>query len=394
MNWTKPADMRAELEKRWQRGQILAETLADSGLFPLRLSLKAPTSAQLGTDFAAARAWVESWQNADDRYFRLEWRDIQHKQLGRNRLPAAVMFETPGDAAALLKKAKEMARFAELAQGLPDALTPLNGWLLKHPLRALEDAEPWPKLLAVADWIMANPRPGIYLRQISLPAIDSKFIEKHKKLLGEWLDLLLPEAAIDFTHGGVSGFEARYGFLFKPALIRFRILDNCFNIAGLSDLTVTAEEFATLNLPVQRVFVTENDINGLAFPPVESGIVIFGRGYGFEALAKAEWLKNKEIHYWGDIDTHGFAILSQFRQQFPRAHSLLMDEETLLLHRAHWVEESKPGKANLTGLTETENILYDALRDNRFGNGVRLEQEYVDFARLCGCLATIQTKSR
>lgn len=392
MNWTKPAEIRAELEKRWQRGQLLAETLADGGLFPLRLSLRQPSSAQLSDDFAAARAWVECWQNADDRYFRLEWRDIQHKQLGRNRLPAAVVFASPADAAAYLKRPKELACFAELAQGLPAEFSRLNGWLIKNPLRALEHAEQWHKLLAVAGWIMAHPRPGIYLRQISLPGIDSKFIEQHKKLLGEWLDLLLPEAAIDFAHGGVSGFEARYGFLSKPALIRFRILDQRLNIAGLSDLSVTAEEFAKLNLPVSRVFVTENDINGLAFPPVENGIVIFGRGYGFDTLAKAAWLKDKQIHYWGDIDTHGFAILGQFRRHFPRARSLLMDEETLLLHRAHWVEEFKPGKANLTGLTESESALYDALRDNRYGERVRLEQEYVAFSALTSHLSGLSAK--
>lgn len=389
MNWTKPADIRAELEKRWQRGQVLAETLADTGLFPLRLPLKAPTSAQLSADFAAARAWVESWQNADDRYFRLEWRDIQHKQLGRNRLPAAVIFDTPADAAAYLKRPKELACFAELAQGLPAAFSPLNAWLVKHPLRALEHAEPWPKLLAVAGWIVVQPRPGIYLRQISLPGVDSKFIEKHKKLLGEWLDLLLPEAAIDADYTGVAGFEARYGFRFKPALIRFRILDNRLNIAGLSDLSVTAEEFSSLNLPVSRVFITENDINGLAFPAVEYGIVIFGRGYGFDALAKAEWLKDKEIHYWGDIDTHGFAILSQFRQHFPQARSLLMDEATLLSHREHWVTETSPSKAELSHLTAEESALYDALRDQRFGENIRLEQEYIDFSLLIACLATI-----
>jgi len=276
-----------------------------------------------------------------------------------------------------------------LAASLVDDFAALRPWLLKYPLRSLEHADEWQKLLSVAGWVVEHPRPGIYLRQISLPGIDSKFIESRKKLLGEWLDLLLPAAAIDTAQTGVAGFELRYGFLVKPATIRFRLLDSRLRIAGLSDLTVTAGEFATLNLPVKRVFVTENDINGLAFPSVQGSMVIFGRGYGFDVLAKAEWLKDKDIHYWGDIDTHGFAILSQFRQHFPQAQSLLMDEATLIAHRSQWVEEASPINAELAYLTVDEAALYDVLRDHRYGCRLRLEQEYVSFALLSERLAAL-----
>ncbi|WP_426991764.1 Wadjet anti-phage system protein JetD domain-containing protein [Methylomonas sp. CM2] len=391
--WTLPAELRAELDKRWQRGQILTESLASSGLFPLRIPLKSPSPAQLAADFTAVQVWVEPWLAVDAKHFAVEWRDINHRLSGRNRLPAAVVFDKPDDAAAYLKKAKELVVFGQLAASLAGEFTALRSWLLKYPLRALEHAEEWQKLLSVAGWVVKHPRPGIYLRQISLPGIDSKFIESRKKLLGEWLDLLLPAAAIDTAQTGVTGFEARYGFLAKPATIRFRLLDSRLHIAGLSDLTVTAGEFATLNLQVKRVFVTENDINGLAFPPFADSMVIFGRGYGFDALAQAEWLKDKEIHYWGDIDTHGFAILSQFRQYFPRTHSLLMDQATLLAHRESWVAETTPGRADLSGLTFEETALYDALRDNRFGQNLRLEQEYVGFAALGALLARLQAEA-
>ncbi|OHX34292.1 hypothetical protein BJL95_03885 [Methylomonas sp. LWB] len=391
--WTLPIELRAELDKRWQRGQILTESLAPSGLFPLRIPLKSPSPAQLAADFTAVQVWVEPWLAVDAKHFAVEWRDINHRLSGRNRLPAAVVFDKPDDAAAYLKKAKELAVFGQLAASLVDDFAALRPWLLKYPLRVLEHADEWQKLLSVAGWVVKHPRPGIYLRQISLPGIDSKFIESRKKLLGEWLDLLLPAAAIDTAQTGVTGFEARYGFLAKPATIRFRLLDSRLRIAGLSDLTVTAGEFATLNLQVKRVFVTENDINGLAFPPFADSMVIFGRGYGFDALAQAEWLKDKEIHYWGDIDTHGFAILSQFRQYFPRTHSLLMDQATLLAHRESWVAETTPGRADLSGLTFEETALYDALRDNRFGQNLRLEQEYVGFAALGALLARLQAEA-
>ncbi len=61
-------------------------------------------------------------------------------------------------------------------------------------------------------------------------------------------------------------------------------------------------EFAQLNLAVSRVPVTENEINGLAFPDVAGGIVIFGLGYGLDRLSEIPWLKRLPMNYWGDIE--------------------------------------------------------------------------------------------
>jgi hypothetical protein len=72
-------------------------------------------------------------------------------------------------------------------------------------------------------------------------------------------------------------------------------------------------------------------------------------------------------HYWDDIDTHGFARVSKLRASLPHASSILMDRETLLSHRALWVREEEPCRANLSGLTEAELELFDDLR-----NGSRL----------------------
>lgn len=39
-----------------------------------------------------------------------------------------------------------------------------------------------------------------------------------------------------------------------------------------------------------------------------------GAGYGWQALAQAKWLNQCEIYYWGNLDTHGFAILDRLRR--------------------------------------------------------------------------------
>jgi hypothetical protein len=108
-------------------------------------------------------------------------------------------------------------------------------------------------------------------------------------------------------------------------------------------------------------------------------MVIFGAGYGFDNLAAAPRLKQKEIYYWGDIDTHGFAILNQLRGFFPHTVSFLMDRQTLLAHRLLWGVEAQPETGNHAYLNAEESALFDQLRQNHWGDRVRLEQERIGF---------------
>jgi hypothetical protein len=115
-------------------------------------------------------------------------------------------------------------------------------------------------------------------------------------------------------------------------------------------------------------------------------MVIFGAGYGWDALARSHWLKNCSIHYWGDIDTHGFGILDQLRGYFPQANSLLMDRATLMAHQPLWGREDTPTQRELRRLHPDEASLYDDLRLDRIAPALRLEQERIGYAWLQAAL--------
>ena len=120
----------------------------------------------------------------------------------------------------------------------------------------------------------------------------------------------------------------------------------------------------------------------LAFPLAGDAIAVFGDGYAVNVLARLGWLAALDLTYWGDLDTHGFAILNRLRHRFPHARSILMDRDTLLAHQSQWVTEKTPTKAALDLLTPAEQDLYQDLVDGTFGPAVRLEQERVGFASL------------
>ncbi|MBE0582689.1 MAG: hypothetical protein IH612_02885 [Desulfofustis sp.] len=381
MMWTSPVDLKNQVQNLWDRGLLLASVAGGESLFPRRLSLKGPNSRELSERFPEVRDWIAQLSAAAGPY-RIEWRSVNHRVLGNNAIPASIWIDQLSDAFGLIGKCRAADQFVALVELTRDQQPELLTWLIRRPLRALELAEDWPRLLDIVGWLLKKPRPAIYLRQIDLPGVHTKLIEGHRGVLAELLDLVLPEDSIDWTHAGIGGFCRRYGFLDKPSRVRFRMLDSNARLLPVEadqDITLTQTAFASLVLPVSKVFITENEINFLTFPDVSDAMVVFGAGYGFDNLAAAPWLHHKDIYYWGDIDTHGFAILNQLRGFLPHVVSFLMDQQTFLAHRALWGVETQPETGTLTRLNSEESALYEQLRQNHWGERVRLEQERIGF---------------
>ena len=393
MRWTTPTDLQAQVHKLWDRGLLLASVAGGESVFPRRLALKGPDSRALGERFSEVRDWIAGLV-ANEGLYRIEWRSVNHRVLGANRIPSAIWIDTLEQALGLIGKHRAAERFAGMVERTRETRAELIPWLAKRPLRALALAEEWPQLLAIVDWLSKHPRPEVYLRQVDLPGVHTKLIEGHRGVLAEFFDLVLPEEAIDATHTGAFGFCRRYGFLDKPARVRFRMLDPTVRLLPMAsdqDITLTQAAFSSLAPPVTTVFITENEINFLAFPNVRDSMVIFGAGYGFANLATVHWLQEKNILYWGDIDTHGFAILNQLRGFFPHTVSFLMDRETLLAHRQFWGSEPQPQTGDLLRLTTEEQALHDQLRQHTWGVSVRLEQEKIGFQFLAATLQKLRS---
>ncbi len=396
MSWTTPADLCVQVQRLWDRGDLLRASVSDAAPWPVRLTLKSPSAADLSDCFESVRDWVRAV--AGTPHVRIEWREWNHRVQGMQRLPAAVWVDTLEAALALVGKAREVQRFEALWQQTVAVQPALREWVRRRPLQALDLADRWERLLAVVAWLQAHPQPAVYLRQVDAQGVDSKFIEAHRGVLTELLDLALPPEAVDTRASGTAQFARRFGFLEKPVRIRFRLLDPAMpSLPGCHeqpDITLDATSFAALALPIDRLFITENETNFLAFPQMEKAIVVFGAGYGWDALARATCLHRCRLYYWGDIDTHGFAILDQLRGYFPHVASLLMDRETLLAHRLHWGEEPEPARHDLSRLTTDESAIYDELRFDCLQPRLRLEQERIGYDWLGDRLLPISLESR
>ncbi|MBN2648061.1 MAG: hypothetical protein JXR44_09775 [Thiotrichales bacterium] len=371
--------LKTDLTQKWQRFYLSCGLLDENQRFPLTVSLKSPNNQTILDDWQSVKSWAASYAALNQTDFKLEWQK-RITPLGKQELPMAAVFLTVTDLAHFLKKHQELTTYCNACEALIKRFPGLRDWCLKYPKKVLQEQAGWGLQMDVLAWFLQHPAPDCYLREIALPGVDSKFIEVNKVLLDEWLHLL--QAPLNKE---AKNFEARWGIKTKPDRMRLRFLGD-ESIAGLKDLEAPFEQVNQVDwirLGIERVFITENEINFLTFPLVKKSLVLFGKGYGFEHWRAQSWLRERPIFYWGDIDTHGFAILSQLRGLFPQVVSILMDQSTLLAYRSFWVEESRPSQAEkLAHLTQDESLLYGALVENRWQPKVRLEQERIPLGAL------------
>ncbi|MFZ9034916.1 MAG: Wadjet anti-phage system protein JetD domain-containing protein [Francisellaceae bacterium] len=388
MNWSTKKSLKSQVEKYWERGTLLASLLSDQPFFPKRLIFKTPTSKELLEQFDAVRRWIKEISTTT--HIRLEHRLINHRLLGSNEVPKEAWIESLDEAVKLLGKAREFEQFSTVVKTTRQTMPALLSWIEENPMKALNECLNWQRYIDIINWFTYHPRPDIYSRQIDIEGIDSKFVESNRAMISQLLNHILPQEHIDDRFRGSAQFESRFGLKTKPTRIRFRLLDDSLALLPGSDqdITLTAEDFARLNSRtdfqnnLQYIFITENEINFLSFPKHPNSIVIFGSGYGFKHFEHIEWLNTKEVYYWGDIDTHGFAILDQLRAWLPHARSMLMDEETLLTHRDHWSCETSPASRCLSRLSFEEKRLYQQLCDHSIDDKIRLEQERIPYHKL------------
>ncbi|MGW4888156.1 Wadjet anti-phage system protein JetD domain-containing protein [Streptomyces murinus] len=375
--WTTPRDVTARLRKRFDNGIYLSELAENTAWEPLNVPLTGPKPDEITRHFDAALAWAESWSARAHPRLRIERRPIGGRRVGFNDIPARVWIDRREDLWSLLGVTGVVDRFLALLASARAALPLLAAWMSAHPMKVVKLEADWPRLQATLDWIINYQGPAVYVRQIDIPGVDTKFIEQHRAVLTVLLENCLPADRVD-QEAPRTDFAARFRFLRKPSYLRFRLLGG-LTLAGFSELMVRTDEFTAPPSGITTVYVVENETTYLAFPPQSNSMVIHGGGYAVTRLTNLAWLGGMRLIYWGDVDTHGFAILHRLRRAFPHTESVLMDRDVLMSHRDQWVNEASPTCEQLSALTPDEADVYASLVDGEFGRGVRLEQERVRF---------------
>ena len=396
--WATPETIRAKVRRRWDDGTLLRATATDQVMDPLEIPLTGPRASEVGDRLGEVQEWASSLVRGgrDGARYELRYKTIGGRTVGRNQIPSHAVVSRFEQAWDLLGVRAEVAQFEQMVAAAPDPR--VRDWLLAKPATALGHAAEWPRLMAAYRWLDAARGSGRYLRQVAAPGVDTKFVEGRRAVLADLLGVSRQAGA----------FLDELGLRTKPEYVRIRLAGSVSSgvfappaahspnapdssdsvvravtpdsvVRAVSELTVRADELDALNTPFSTAVVVENEVTFLTLPAPADGIVIWGRGFDVARLGRWSALRSAELHYWGDLDTHGFAILHRLRSHLPQAQSFLMDSDTLHAHRERWGREATPTTATLDGLTPAEAAVYDDLVSDRFAERVRLEQERIDW---------------
>lgn len=302
--------------------------------------------------------------------YTIDFQTVKTKQHGLQDVPTLINFQSEYDYLKFINKEKETAKFRKDIGHIVSSFPELKDWIYKYPFKVIENN--WDCLLKVCEYFKNNPKPNLYIRELPIQ-VHTKFIEKHKGIIKELLEIIIAE----HISASENQFEARFNLKYDEPIVRYRVLDGsiskrCFS--GIDDLSIPISRFQRLSMPIQTVYIVENKINMLTFPLKKDSIVVWGHGFGVDVMKDVEWLKTKMIYYWGDLDVQGFQILSEIRTHFSQVKSFLMDRDTF----EKYYEGDKGTKTNVEKglcLTQEELELFRRLKENNS----RLEQEKIPF---------------
>lgn len=375
--WSTVADLIERLRRRWARGTWINAYAAGDGFEPISVSVRTPTATDLIERTADVQDWERRFRTDAARHpgIRLSDKTLRNRSVGANEVPAGLHLDSFDALVSALGLGAARESFDRAVAMTESTVPEATAWVRHHPLKVVAAAEVWPRLLSALRWMVDNDVSNLDLRHIDAPGVDSKFLTEHRQIVRPLLDAVLPPERV---HTEFTELDKRYGFRMRPTYVRLRALGNDIGLPGaLSEMEVRVNELARLPLPVRTVFVVENRATFNAFADVADSIVVFGGGYAASVLGGLDWLHQRRLIYWGDIDTHGFRILSRVRSLFPHCVSMLMDTATLDANLDRVVVESSPLTEHLDHLTSDEAQLYRALREDRYGPAVRLEQERI-----------------
>lgn len=377
---------------------LLRATIDGQDIFPFEIPLGSLSGSELLAEFETVGKWIrETREYAAASHLELRTKTIQHRQLGTQVLPTHLIVADQNQYLKWMAREDLFKAIASEAEITLRDFPVLRDWLRKNVETLESNLYVWPSLRAVLHRFQEGNFSGLFLRELDIPWIDTKFVENNRLVLAQLLSLILPEAWLrpEVLPSSSARFCQKFGLRYDQILIRFRWLDEKLAPGGHTDMSLPLSDFIRLNPPVENVFITENKVNGLAFPKLERSLVVFGLGGGLDVLQEVEWLQSKRVFYWGDIDTHGFALLARFRRFLPKAESFLMDAHTFESFKVFWVQEAVSYKASYESdlLQPFEAALLKELEGDGDNGSRRLEQERIPIvyvkARLKDCLGAL-----
>ena len=353
---------------------IVHDNTLNKSFFPLYIpSNKGKATDNILTRSTEIKNLLDNCKNNVGFGYQMTTKEITTRNNGKQTIISSIYFDHEEDFIKFISKTTEIVRFrlaikTILENILPSVKESLYPWLQKHFQELCNFHEPgfWKNISSCINWFYENPKSGLFIREIPL-SVHTKFIEQNISLINSFFDTNVED-----------------GLKQIPTLFQCRPLCNTIPfIEGMNFpevLSLTSSDlnnFLTTNIlqSIQTIVIVENKMIFHTFPTMDNALCIWGSGYQVLMLEHCVSLNTRQILYFGDIDEHGFDILSKFRNYFPLTKSFCMDKATLDKFSEFRVASNKKPITLPTNLSETEKQVFSELQKNSKQN--RLEQERI-----------------
>lgn len=362
-----PEELILKLSKQWCQADIREARLLSSSSWPLELNIGKPTAQQAVKKTADVKRHIEHWQSiqiGEVISTEVKYRDFSEPVF----VPVFWRLRQPSEWISAINNPEITAEFQKLSHIISAADPEYHRILIRQ--RALwlnKTAEEVTAVLQLVDKLSPGIASGRPLRLLSGLGVDTKFFERHFTLIEKLLDVRYTGAVAEV---GLLAFlgappEKDHWLLVKPL---------SSGILPFERIRLTSKELEALDLPAHRILLVENEQCEHLLPDVHDCIAILGAGLDLGWLAGDVW-HNKELLYWGDIDTWGLLMLSRARENQPGMRSILMSHTVYDSNKHHAVSEPvKAQDRSPPNLTIEEKVLYERLVTSDNG---RLEQEFI-----------------
>ena len=363
-----PRELAQKLARQWNYADTREKRLLNLESWPLELSIGKPAASLIKQDIGAIRQHRKEWQNqkiGNVIWEKIKFRDAQDAI----ELPILWQLSKPSEWADATGVVSIKQEFQKLSNIVAHVSTQFYSLLIRQRhLYADKSEKEVIQACHLAVELEQNCANGLPLRLLSLVGIDSKFFERHRSLIIKLLDVrfdgLISEIGLEEFLGSLK--ENDHWLL---------VADLDGGLIPFKQIRIRSCELCSTALSADNILIVENEQCLHLLPHSRSTIAILGAGLDLIWM-DADWLREKKIGYWGDIDTWGLTMLGMARQYQPGLSPLMMNDRVFQKYSFKTVSEPQTaGDKVPDGLNGEEAQLYKKLIKEKCG---RLEQEFIE----------------
>lgn len=363
-----PAELRLVLRRQWEnRAQREFRLLGMEGAWPFVVPIGRPSPSMISADLDAVKRHVAAWRGV--KVGEVVWREVRYRAADAPvEVPIGWKIRKPSEWIDACAEPSVRHEFDCLA-ALVEQVDPIFHCLLIRR-RSLWRGKPLAEVVQatrLSNALQPGAANGKPLRTLSVEGIDTKFFERHAHLVTALLDVRFD--------GEVSllGLETFLGAHCEGDHWLL-VIDLDGSLLSFRTQRVRSSELRDSMMPGKRVLIVENESCQHLLPSIPETVAVLGAGFDLQ-WTRADWLADKQVAYWGDIDTWGLRFLADARTMIGSVDAVMMTSEIYQQFTESAVPEPVVAGTELpAGLTPAERDLYARLLKEKHG---RLEQEFL-----------------